>query len=75
MNWRTIWFRFLLGVFLSWLGLEGASIGTDHGYVAFTLSDTIRDWQAAHPWLEYAVGAAFTGLWAHFFIQKNEKPK
>ena len=72
MTWRRIWFWFLLVVFLSFLGFELSSIAADHGYVTWTLSDTVRDWQVAHPWLKYIVGVAFIGLWVHFFVQKNE---
>jgi hypothetical protein len=73
MTWRRIWFWFLLIVFLGFLGFEASSIAADHGFVAWTLSDTIRDWQVAHPWLEWAVAIAFIGLWAHFFLFKTRR--
>ena len=73
MTWRRIWFWTLLAVFLVWLGLEVDSIVVDHGGAAYTLSDTIRDWQVLHPWLRWAVGIAFLGLWVHFFLQRNPK--
>jgi hypothetical protein len=74
MTWRRIWFWFLLITFLSFLGFELSSILADHGYVAFTLSDTIRDWEIEHSWIKWVVAIAFAGLWAHFFIFKNEPP-
>lgn len=71
MTWRRIWFWFLLVAFLSFLGFEFSSILAAHGYVQWTLSDTIRDWEQEHSWLRWAVGIAFAGLWVHFFVFKN----
>ena len=72
-RWRRIWFWTLLGVFLLWFGLEMDSIAADQGHADFTLSDTIRDWEAQHHWIRWATGAVMLGLWLHFFVQRNKK--
>lgn len=74
-TWRRIWFWMLLAFFVASLGIEVTSILMhpfgEGAVTAWTLSDTIRDWQVAHPWLRWAVGAAFAGLWLHWFARRN----
>lgn len=72
---RRIWFWALVAASFVWAGLESAAI-LEHPWgegavTAWTLSDTIRDWQAQHHWLRWVIGIVFLGLWLHWFVQRN----
>lgn len=69
-TWARIWFWWLAAVALSFAVIEALSwyfIGSP----AWTLSDTIRRWAMIHHWLPGVVALMASGLWVHFFIQRN----
>jgi len=66
---QHIWFYWLLFILLSWLAIEIVSIALDHWKTAYTLSDTIRHWSSARPWLALIVIMVTSFLIWHFFVE------